>query len=262
MSKVSSSVSIDLRQPLTQKNINEIEAFKSGLKPNERVSIEGRFSHKIIFIKHKESTTDQVLRQIGNLIAKFKDASKMNNVFIHNKLINLNSKAGKVEKWAPEIKNIHAHVSKKFHASEKISLSSRNFQSLIDPLTKKLANPVFEELKNTEIKNVLKNLDFKFQRNPALSPEVAFMARDSEKLTDVAEEMQSFFNFAKDQANGKPAAYPNRKAVDFAERWMAFESGNKKSFMLHLFGDEKFKAISHAAAALLKFIEAKEVLIK
>ena len=144
MSKVSSSVSIDLRQSLTQENINEIEAFKAGLKPNERVSIDGTFGEKIVFRRYKESGIDQGLRQIGNLIAKFKDASKMNNIFIYNKLIKLNSKAEKFEKWEPEIKNIHTHVSKKFHASEKISLSSRNFQSLIDPLTKKMSIPVFE----------------------------------------------------------------------------------------------------------------------
>ena len=254
MNKIPASVDIDLNQPLSQKTLNEIEAFTAGLKSNERVKIEGQFGTKIIFIKYKESGIDQALRQIGNLIAKLKNVEAMNSVLIHNKLLRLNTKAEQVKTWAPEIKKIHAHISKKFHASEKISLSSSNFQSLIDPLTKKLSIPVFETLQDPPITQALKNLDFQFKKNPALSPEVAFLAETGEKLSDVADEVQAFFKFAKDQANKKAATDPNRKAVDFAKRWLALESRGQAHFMTHLFGDANFKAISMAASCLVAFV--------
>jgi hypothetical protein len=257
MNKVLTSVSIDTIRPLTQENLNEIEAFKTSVKPNERIRIDGTYGPKIIFTRYKESGVDQGLRQIGNLISKFKNAAEMNNAFIHTQLLNLKKKAGKNKAWAPEINKIHAHISKKFHASEKISLTSSNFQSLIDPLTKKLLIPVFETLQTPATKEALKVLALKYERIPTRSEEVTFLSRSGEKLSDVAEEMRSFIGFVKDQAKGKSATYPDRKAVDFAERWMTFESGNQKSFMPHLFGDENFKSISHAAAALLKFIEDK-----
>ncbi len=256
MNKVPTSVSIDTKRPLTQENLNEIEAFKASVKPNERIRIDGTYSSKIVFTRYKESGVDQGLRQIGNLISKFKNAAEMNNALIDIQLSKLKTKAGKDKTWTPEIEKIHAHISKKFHASEKISLSSSNFQSLIDPLTKKLLIPVFETLQTPTTKESLKNLALQYERISTLSVEVAFLSRSGEKLSDVSEEMRSFFGFVKDQAKGKSATYPDSKAVDFAKRWKACESGDNKSLMPIRFGVENCKAISQAADTLLKFIKA------
>jgi hypothetical protein len=256
MNKVLTSVSIDTARPLTQENLNEIETFKSSVKPNERIRIDGTYGSKIIFTRYKESGVEQGLRQIGNLISKFKNIAEMNNALIHIQLLKLKTKAGKDKTWAPEIEKIHAHISKKFHASEKISLTSSNFQSLIDPLTKKLLIPLFETLQTSPTKEVLNNLALKYERIPTLSVEVAFLSGSGEKLSDVAEEMRSFFGFVKDQAEGKSATYPDRKAVDFAKRWKACESGTNKSFTPLRFGVENCKAISQATDTLLNFIKA------
>jgi hypothetical protein len=79
VNKVPTSVSIDTKRPLTQENLNEIEAFKASVKPNERIRIDGTYSSKIVFTRYKESGVDQGLRQIGNLISKFRNAAEMNN---------------------------------------------------------------------------------------------------------------------------------------------------------------------------------------
>jgi len=257
VNKFPTSVSLDTTRPLTQETLNEIEAFKASVKPNERIRIDGTYGSKIVFTRYKESGVDQGLRQIGNLIAKFKNAADMNSAFVHIQLSNLEKKAGKNNTWTSEIKKIHVHISKKFHASEKISLSSSNFQSLIDPLTKKLLIPVFETPQTSSTKEVLKNLALKYESIPAISVEVAFLSGSREKLSDVAEEMRSFFGFVKDQAKGKSTTYPDRKAVDFAKRWKACESGDNDSLMQIRFGGvENCKAISQAVDTLVKFIEA------
>jgi hypothetical protein len=115
---------------------------------------------------------------------------------------------------------------------------------------------VFETPQTSPTKEVLKNLALKYESIPAISVEVAFLSGSGEKLSDVAEEMHSFFGFVKDQANGKSATYPDSKAVDFAERWRACKSGANESLMPLRFGVENYKAISEATDTLLKFIEA------
>jgi hypothetical protein len=249
MNKIPNSVSIGLNQRLDQNKLNEINSFKTSLKPNERVRIGfGDTGNEVVFSRHTESNREKSLRQIGNLITKFK-----NSTAINRNLILLNAKADHVKDWAPDLSSIHSHVSKKFHASEKISLSSSNFQSLINPLANELAVPNFEKLQKPEIKNELKNLRFQNNTNPTKSPEVTYMAGPGEKFTKVSDEFRSFFNFAKDQADGKGNTYRDKKAVDFASRWVSFQKNDADSMKL-LFGEQKFNAISHAAAELLAFM--------
>jgi hypothetical protein len=114
VNKVPTSVSIDTTRPLTQKNLNEIEAFKASVKPNERIRIDGTYGSKIIFTRYKESGVDQGLRQIGNLIAKFKNAAHMNSAFVHIQLSNLEKKAEKNNTWASEIKKFMYTFQKNF----------------------------------------------------------------------------------------------------------------------------------------------------
>lgn len=248
MSKIPYSVSIGLNQPLDQNKLNEIESFKTSLKPNERVRVGFGEGNEVIFSRYTESNREKGLRQIGNLITKFQ-----NSTAINRNLILLNAKANHVKNWAPDLSNIHTHVSKKFHASEKISLSSSNFQSLISPLANKMAVPAFQKLQEPSIKEALKNLSFKTPTRPTNSPEVTYMAGPGENLTKVSDEFRSFFNFANDQANGNGNIYRDKKAVDFANRWVSYQTNDAENMKL-LFGEKKFHAISHAAIELLAFM--------
>jgi len=248
MSNIPHSVRIGLNQPLDQHKLDEINSFKTSLKPNERVRIGFGEGNEVIFSRYTESNREKGLRQIGNLITKFQ-----NSTAINRNLILLNAKANHVKNWAPGLSNIHTHVSKKFHASEKISLSSSNFQLLISPLANKLALPAFENLQKPEIKKALENLNFKNKTNPSNSPEVTHMAGPGENLKKVSDEFRSFVNFANDQANGMGNTYQDTKAVDFAERWVSYQTNDAEN-MKFLFGEHKFNAISHAAAELLAFM--------
>lgn len=249
MNNIPYSVSIGLNKPLDQNKLDEIKSFKTSLKPNERVLIGfGDTGNEIIFSRYTESNREKGLRQIGNLITKFQ-----NSMAINRNLILLNAKANHVKEWAPDLSNIHKHVSKKFHSSEKISLSSSNFQSLISPLANKLAVPAFEKLQDPSIKEALKNLSFKTPTRPTNSPEVTYMAGIGENLKKVSDEFRSFFKFANDQANGNGNVYNDQKAVDFANRWLSYQTNDAEQIKF-LFGEKKFNAISHAAIELLAFM--------
>ena len=255
------NVSLDLQEGPTQKNLDEINAFTNSLKSNERIKISSGPGVTLVFTRYKESFPEQGLRRIGNFINSFKAIRAFNNDQIHNAAINseiylLFRKANGAQHVMPELLKIHSHVSKKFHAGDQPSISAKNFQSQINPLTKKLSVPVFETLQTPSTKEALKNLALEYESIPAISVEVAFLSGSGEKLSDVAEEMRSFFGFVKDQANGKSATYPDSKAVDFAKRWKDCESEDNKPIMQLRFGVKNCEAISQAADTLLEFIKA------
>ena len=247
MNKIPQSLSIDLAQSLTQDKINDIKAFSTGLESNERIHIEFADGDNIVFSRQTESDKDKTLRQVGNLLGKIK-----NNAAIKRDLSSLMEKTKNGADWGPSISHIHAHVSKKFHVGQKITLSTRNFQSLINPITNKLVVPVFEKLKEPSIKLELNALNFKNKTDPSESPEVQYMSGPGEDPRKVADEFRSFFNFAKHQADGQDGNYRDSKALDFAKRWDNFKTGDEKG-LKGQFGEKKFDAISQAAAELLAF---------
>lgn len=251
MRTVKDSVTLPLNGALNQAKLNEIESFRTGLKSNERVLIGFGEGNKIIFSRHTESSKEKSLRQIGNFLNRFK-----NNAGINRSLNSLSAKADHIKNWAPEISHIHAHVSEKFHASHKISLSAHNFQALANSLSQKLAVPVFDNLNKDGIKESLKDLSFQNKTAPHSSPEVTYLARPGENLKQVSEEFSAFFKFAADQADGRAGLYPDQKAVAFAERLQKMPNDTHEN-LAHLFGKTKFEAISTAADELLKFVKPK-----
>lgn len=247
MNNIPQSLSIDLTQSLTQDKINEIKAFSAGLESNKRIHIGLTDGDTIVFSRQTEPNKEKKLRQVGNLLGKLK-----NNAAIKRDLSVLVGKTENGGDWGASISHIHAHVSKKFHVGQKITLSTSNFQSLIDPIANKLVVPVFDKLKEPSIKLELNALNFKNKTDPCESPEVQYMSGPGEDPRKVADEFRSFFNFAKHQAEGQSGNYRDSKALDFAKRWDSYKADDEKG-LKRLFGEKKFHAISQAAAELLAF---------
>lgn len=101
MNKIPLSVTFELNQSLTQSKLNDIDSFKNSLKSNERIRIGFGEGNAIVFSRYQESNVERGLRQIGNLLSKFKNSTAVNR-----NLILFNAKADHVNGQAPELLHI------------------------------------------------------------------------------------------------------------------------------------------------------------
>lgn len=252
-------VSIDLFHGPTQENLNEINAFTNSLKSNERIKISFGPGVTVVFTRYKESFPEQGLRRIGNFITSFKAIRAFNNHQINNTAINyeiylLDRKTAPYKNKIAELSNIHSHVSEKFHAGDQLSISAKKFQSLTKSLAQKLSVPVFDNLQDSKTKENLITLRSEIDEVSINSRQVNFMKGIGESPQKIVEEFEAFFTFVDDQVNENAGLYPDRKAVDFAQRWMDFQSLDKNGLIDQFGGEKNFDAISCAVAELLSVV--------
>jgi hypothetical protein len=229
------TVTINRDQAPDQDALNELKAFKRGLGRNDRVQV--RISgNTTIYTQHKESVSEKFIRKLDNFEKNVKSAwSHVSDLF------SVKNQGNESEAK----KNIKDTPTQKIPSS----ISVKQFNSQISPITNTCIIPVFVGLRNDPTKTRLSDLDTEINKVKNLDRALYIFATGAVSLANVKNEFSVFQAFAKAQATGETFADQNGDAISFAKRW-APVFVNSEDHLIEHFGEKAYWTITAAAVQL------------
>ena len=235
------TVRID-RNAINKNALNDLKAFQSGLGKNDRV-VTTHSGSTTIYRKHTESAVEKFNRKLDNFEKNVKSAwSHVSDLFSVKNQGN-GSEATKNVKDTPIQKSL---------PSESSSISVKQFNSQISPITNNCTIPVFDDLTH-ETRKKLSNLEDKVEKLPHLEKAFNLLTNGSQDRKKSIEEFKAFLEFAKAQGQGKSVTHENRDAINFANRFLKIPYDNED---MKLGFGESYLAIFNAASSLSVFGES------
>jgi hypothetical protein len=228
------TVSIDFNA-IDQDALNKVNTFKNGLRPNDRVQV-GSLGNKTIYTQHRESVSEKVIRKLENFEKNVKSAwSHVSDLF------SVKNQGNESEAK----KNIKDTPTQKIPSS----ISVKQFNSQISPITNTCIIPVFVGLQNDPTKTRLSALDTEIKQVKNLDRALYIFATGAVSLANVKNEFSVFQAFAKAQATGETFADQNGDAISFAKRWAPVFVDSEDHLIEH-FGETAYWTITAAAVQL------------
>jgi hypothetical protein len=228
------TVSIDFNA-IDQDALNKVNTFKNGLRPNDRVQV-GSLGNKTIYTQHRESVSEKVIRKLENFEKNVKSAwSHVSDLF------SVKNQGNESEAK----KNIKDTPTQKIPSS----ISVKQFNSQISPITNTCIIPVFVGLQNDPTKTRLSALDTEIKQVKNLDRALYIFATGAVSLANVKNEFSVFQAFAKAQATGETFADQNGDAISFAKRWAPVFVDSEDHLIEH-FGEKAYWTITAAAVQL------------
>ena len=242
MSRPTSSpntVSINRDKAIDQNALDGVKAFKKSLGPNDRVLVSSS-GNTMIYTQHRESVSEKITRKLGNFEKNVKSAwSHVSDLFsVKNK--GNNSEA---------TKNVKDTPTQKSPPPESSSISVKQFNSQISPITNTCIIPVFEDL-TLQTRDKLSNLKDAVDKLPFLESAFNLLASGAQDRKKAIKEFSAFLEFAEAQGQGQSVTHENRDAINFANRFLAIKYDNDE---MKLGFGESYLAIFNAASSLSIF---------
>jgi hypothetical protein len=240
----SNTVSINWDQAPNQNDLNEVNAFKKSLGPNDRVLVNSS-GNTTIYTQHRESVSEKIARKLDNFEKHVKSAwSHVGDLF------SVKNKGN-----GPEAtKNIKDTPTQKSPPPKSSSISVKQFNLQISPITNTFIIPKFVGLQNDHTKAGLSAPKTEVNEVENLDRALDFFATGPHSLDKVKNEFSAFLAFAEAQAGGETFADQNGDAINFAKRWMPV-SIHSKDELIGLFGQKAYGTITAAAVQLALFYE-------
>ena len=236
------TVSINRDKAIDQNALDGVKAFKKSLGPNDRVLVSSS-GNTTIYRQHRESVSEKITRKLGNFEKNVKSAwSHVSDLFSVKNQGN----------GSEATKNIKDTPTQKSPPPEPSSISVKQFNSQISPITNTCIIPVFVGLQNDYTKDGLSTLETEIKQVKNLDRALGFFATGPRSLEKVNNEFSAFQAFAKAQATGETFADQNGDAIDFANRWMPVSISSKDE-LIGLFGEKAYDTITAAAVQLALF---------
>ena len=129
------------------------------------------------------------------------------------------------------------------------SISVKQFNSQISPITNTCIIPVFVGLQSDSIKTGLSALETEINKVKNLDRALNIVAPSTGSLEKVKNEFSAFQAFAKAQATGETFADQNGDAISFAKRWADVSIHSQDQLIDH-FGEKAYWTITAAAVQL------------
>ena len=229
------TVSID-RNAINKDALNDLKAFQSGLRKNDRV-VTTHSGSTTIYTKHTESAAEKFYRKLDNFEKNVKSAwSHVSDLFSVKNQGN----------GSEATKNVKDTTTQKSPSS----ISVKQFNLDITPITNICIIPFLDDL-TLQTRGALNNLRNMTDKIEPLERALDLLANGREDLEKIKKEFKAFLDFAEAQGQGKSVTQNNRGAIEFANRWVSkppFEYEEMKA----RFGDS-YPAIFNAAFALANF---------
>lgn len=232
------------RNAIDEDALNKLKEFQSGLGRNDRV-VTSNSGDTTIYTKHTESASEKFIRKLDSFEKHVKAAwSHVSDLF------SVKNQGNESE----ETKNIKDTPTQKSPPPKSSSISVKQFNLQISPITNTFIIPKFVGLQNDHTKAGLSAPKTEVNEVENLDRALDFFATGPHSLDKVKNEFSAFLAFAEAQAGGETFADQNGDAINFAKRWMPV-SIHSKDELIGLFGQKAYGTITAAAVQLALFYE-------
>lgn len=235
------TITIDSNQPIDEATTKKINAFKRGIKPNERIRVD-HSGTSITYSRYTESGSQKLSRKLNN----FDQAMKSAFALVSDSLTTKNTGASDDSTVATS--NINSFQASKPNLAKTTSISIKKFNASVGsqanqiPVLKGLQLPYVQK----HLQEILKNITLKKIDNSLISQFVS--SNDAE--------LKAFMKFVEAQKDGKSMndTVEIKEAINFAKQWMNESNKAEIKKELNLYISEKTStALSVIAGELVKF---------
>ena len=236
----SNTITIDSNQPADEATIKKINAFKRGIKPNERIQVVDSGT-SITYSRYIESRSQKHSRKLND----FDQAIKSAFALVHDSLTTKNTSAS--DKSIVVTSNIKTSQPSKSNPAKTTSISIKKFNASVEsqatqiPILKGLQLPYMQK----HLQEILENITLKKIDDSLISQFVS--SNDAE--------LKAFVKFVKAQKDETSMnnAVEIKEAINFAKQWVNEAEKTEIKKELNFYMSEKtFIALSVVAKQLVK----------
>lgn len=237
----SNTITIDSKQTADEATIKKINAFKRGIKPNERIQVVDSGT-SITYSRYIESRSQKLSRKLNN----FDQAIKSAFAVVRDSLTTKNT--GASDESIVVTSNIKTSQPSKSNPAKTTSMSIKKFNASVESQLNQI--PVLKSLQPPDVQKhlgeILKNITLKKIDNSLISQFVS--SNDAE--------LKAFMKFVKAQMDGESMnnAVEIKESINFAKQWVneAQKTEIKKELNLYM-SETTSSALTVVAGKLVEF---------